>query len=158
MILARLDALKLLNWRMVNAVQDGTLTPQERLRGQGVRLRGPRDAYAWLMEIVGAAGALKEGSAGAVLHGELERGYRSGGDLHLRRRQQRDPAGDHLVDRTGDAPGPTLTPCDAQPWMSEVDPRTSVSFLPPGPDGEFESVQALRAAREARAVAMVSDK
>lgn len=36
-----------------------------------------RDAYAWLMEVVGAAGPLKEGSAAAVLHGELERGYRS---------------------------------------------------------------------------------
>ena len=32
---------------------------------------------ASLMEIVAAPGALKEGSAGAVLHGELERGYRS---------------------------------------------------------------------------------
>ncbi|MFF9885437.1 MULTISPECIES: acyl-CoA dehydrogenase family protein [Streptomyces] len=36
-----------------------------------------RDAYALLMEILAAAGPLKEGSAGAVLHGELERGYRS---------------------------------------------------------------------------------
>ncbi|MEK8142035.1 acyl-CoA dehydrogenase family protein [Streptomyces sp. M10(2022)] len=36
-----------------------------------------RDAYAWLMEVVGSAGPLKEGSAGTVLHGELERGYRS---------------------------------------------------------------------------------
>ncbi|MEU6942949.1 3-phosphoshikimate 1-carboxyvinyltransferase, partial [Streptomyces rubiginosohelvolus] len=32
-----------------------------------------RDAYAWLMEITGSAGPLKEGSTGAVLHGELER-------------------------------------------------------------------------------------
>lgn len=29
------------------------------------------------MEVVGAAGALKEGSPDAVLHGELERGHRS---------------------------------------------------------------------------------
>ncbi|MGX1267764.1 hypothetical protein RKD18_000958 [Streptomyces phaeoluteigriseus] len=36
-----------------------------------------RDASAWLMEIVAAPGALQEGSAGAVLHGELERGHRS---------------------------------------------------------------------------------
>nr|WBO76053.1 acyl-CoA dehydrogenase family protein [Streptomyces sp. SBE_14.2] len=73
----RLDALKLLNWQMVQAVQDGTLTPQDasavKVYGSEVR----RDAYAALMEIVAAPGALKEGSAGAVLHGELERGYRS---------------------------------------------------------------------------------
>ncbi|MFD4632402.1 acyl-CoA dehydrogenase family protein [Streptomyces sp. NPDC058284] len=73
----KLDAMKLLNWQMVNAVHEGTLTPQDasavKVYGSEVR----RDAYAWLMEIVGAAGALKEGSAGAALHGDLERGYRS---------------------------------------------------------------------------------
>ncbi|MGW3730818.1 acyl-CoA dehydrogenase family protein, partial [Streptomyces sp. NPDC000851] len=73
----RLDALKLLNWQMVSALQHGTLTPQD---ASAVKVYGSetrRDAYAWLMEIVGATGALQEGSAGAVLHGELERGYRS---------------------------------------------------------------------------------
>ncbi|MFF4547031.1 acyl-CoA dehydrogenase family protein [Streptomyces sp. NPDC001435] len=73
----RLDAMKLLNWRMVTAVQEGTLTPQD---ASAVKVYGSetrRDAYAWLMEIVAAAGPLKEGSAGAVLHGDLERGYRS---------------------------------------------------------------------------------
>ncbi|MEU7147897.1 acyl-CoA dehydrogenase family protein [Streptomyces sp. NPDC045470] len=72
-----LDAMKLLNWQMVDALQHGTLTPQD---ASAVKVHGSearRDAYAWLMEIVGAAGPLKDGSAGAVLHGELERGYRS---------------------------------------------------------------------------------
>jgi alkylation response protein AidB-like acyl-CoA dehydrogenase len=73
----RLDALKLLNWRMVGAVEDGTLTPQDASAVKVYGSEARRDAYAWLMEIVAAAGALKEGSAGAVLHGELERGYRS---------------------------------------------------------------------------------
>jgi alkylation response protein AidB-like acyl-CoA dehydrogenase len=73
----RLDALKLLNWRMVSAVQDGTLTPQEASAVKVYGSEARRDAYAWLMEIVAAGGGLKEGSAGAVLHGELERGYRS---------------------------------------------------------------------------------
>ncbi|WP_055715814.1 acyl-CoA dehydrogenase family protein [Streptomyces torulosus] len=73
----RLDALKLLNWRMVSAVQDGTLTPQEASAVKVYGSEARRDAYAWLMEIVAAGGTLKEGSAGAVLHGELERGYRS---------------------------------------------------------------------------------
>ncbi|MEU2660338.1 acyl-CoA dehydrogenase family protein [Streptomyces sp. NPDC007325] len=73
----RLDAMKLLNWRMVNAVHDGTLTPQDASAVKVYGSEARRDAYAALMEVVGAAGALKEGSAGAVLHGELERGYRS---------------------------------------------------------------------------------
>ncbi|MFI1561837.1 acyl-CoA dehydrogenase family protein [Streptomyces sp. NPDC020490] len=73
----RLEALKLLNWRMVGAVQDGSLTPQDASAVKVYGTEARRDAYAWLLEIVGAAGALKEGSAGAVLRGELERGYRS---------------------------------------------------------------------------------
>ncbi len=73
----RLDALKLLNWQMVQAVQDGTLTPQDASAVKVYGSEARRDAYAWLMEIVAAPGALKEGSAGAILHGELERGYRS---------------------------------------------------------------------------------
>ncbi|MFF7749246.1 acyl-CoA dehydrogenase family protein [Streptomyces sp. NPDC007971] len=73
----RLDAMKLLNWQMVTAVQDGTLTPQEASAVKVYGSEARRDAYAWLMEAVAAAGPLREGSAGAVLHGELERGYRS---------------------------------------------------------------------------------
>ncbi|MFJ3670870.1 acyl-CoA dehydrogenase family protein [Streptomyces sp. NPDC090106] len=73
----RLEAMKLLNWQMVHAVQNGTLTPQDASAVKVYGSEARRDAYAWLMEVVGAAGALKEGSAGAVLHGELERGYRS---------------------------------------------------------------------------------
>ena len=73
----KLDAMKLLNWQMVSAVQNGTLTPQDASAVKVYGSEARRDAYAWLMEIVGAAGELKEGSAGAVLHGELERGYRS---------------------------------------------------------------------------------
>ncbi|WP_330328722.1 acyl-CoA dehydrogenase family protein [Streptomyces sp. NBC_00536] len=74
---ARLDAMKLLNWQMVNAVQSGTLTPQDASAVKVYGSEARRDAYAWLMEVVGAAGILKDGSAGSVLHGELERGYRS---------------------------------------------------------------------------------
>ncbi|MEV0601981.1 acyl-CoA dehydrogenase family protein [Streptomyces sp. NPDC050315] len=73
----RLDALKLLNWRMVDALQRAALTPQDASAVKVYGSEARRDAYAWLLEVVGAAGPLKEGSAGAVLHGELERGYRS---------------------------------------------------------------------------------
>ncbi|MER0444156.1 acyl-CoA dehydrogenase family protein [Streptomyces sp. NPDC006711] len=73
----RLEAMKLLNWQMVNAVQEGTLTPQDASAVKVYGSEARRDAYASLMEVLAAAGPLKEGSAGAVLHGELERGYRS---------------------------------------------------------------------------------
>ncbi|OQR62141.1 acyl-CoA dehydrogenase [Streptomyces maremycinicus] len=73
----RLDALKLLNWQMVAALQNGTLTPQDASAVKVYGSEARRDAYAWLLEVVAAPGALQEGSAGAVLHGELERGYRS---------------------------------------------------------------------------------
>ncbi|WP_433548865.1 acyl-CoA dehydrogenase family protein [Streptomyces sp. CA-294286] len=72
-----LDAMKLLNWQMVHAVHDGTLTPQDASAVKVYGSEARRDAYAWLMEVLGAAGPLKEGSAGTVLNGELERGYRS---------------------------------------------------------------------------------
>lgn len=73
----RLEAMKLLNWRMVDALQRGTLTPQDASAVKVYGSEARRDAHAWLMEVLAAAGPLKEGSAGAALHGELERGYRS---------------------------------------------------------------------------------
>ena len=63
----RLEALKLLNWQMVTAVEDGTLTPQDASAVKVYGSEARRDAYAALMEITAAAGP----------HGELERGYRS---------------------------------------------------------------------------------
>jgi len=73
----RLDALRLLNWKTVSAVEDGSLIPQDASAVKVYGSEARRDAYAWLMEVVAAPAALKEGSAGAVLRGELERGYRS---------------------------------------------------------------------------------
>ncbi|MFF0200393.1 acyl-CoA dehydrogenase family protein [Streptomyces sp. NPDC005017] len=73
----RLEALRLLNWQMVGALQNGTLTPQDASAVKVYGSEARRDAYAWLLEVTAAPGALQEGSAGAVLRGELERGYRS---------------------------------------------------------------------------------
>ncbi len=49
--------MKLLNWQMVTAVQDGTLTPQDASAVKVYGSEARRDAYAWLMEVVGSAGA-----------------------------------------------------------------------------------------------------
>ncbi len=85
--------MKLLNWQMVNAVQEGTLTPQDALP-PGSRCTAPRparDASPGSWRSSPRPGVLKEGSTGAVLHGELERGYRSaviftfGGDDEIQR-------------------------------------------------------------------------
>jgi alkylation response protein AidB-like acyl-CoA dehydrogenase len=73
----RLDAVKLLNWQMVDALQRNALTPQDASAVKVYGSEARRDAYSWLMEVVGATGALKEGSAGSILQGNLERGYRS---------------------------------------------------------------------------------
>ncbi|RLU79305.1 acyl-CoA dehydrogenase [Streptomyces griseocarneus] len=73
----RLEAMRLLNWQMVDALQHGTLTPQDASAAKVYGSEARRDAYAWLMEIVAATAPLKDGSAAAALHGELERGYRS---------------------------------------------------------------------------------
>jgi hypothetical protein len=74
---SRLDAMKLLNWQMVDSMARGTLTPQDASAVKVYGSEARRDAYSWLLEVVGAGGALKEGSPGAVLRGDLERGYRS---------------------------------------------------------------------------------
>ena len=58
---ARLEAMKLLNWRMASAVAAETLV----------------DVYRTLLGVVGAVGYLAAGSPGAVLHGDLERAGRA---------------------------------------------------------------------------------
>ncbi len=74
---ARLDAMKLLNWQMVNAVQEGTLTPRTPPPSRSTAPRPAATPTPGSWRPSPRLSALKEGSAGAVLHGELERGYRS---------------------------------------------------------------------------------
>lgn len=79
--LARLDAkievLRLLNWRQAWNLGRGQLAMQE---ASGIKVYGSElylEAYRTLMEILGPVATLKVGSEGARLHGELERYYRS---------------------------------------------------------------------------------
>jgi alkylation response protein AidB-like acyl-CoA dehydrogenase len=74
---ARLDAMKLLNWRMAAAVAAETLAPAD---SSAVKVYGTEtlvDVYRTLLGVVGAAGYLPTGSPGAVLHGDLERAGRA---------------------------------------------------------------------------------
>jgi alkylation response protein AidB-like acyl-CoA dehydrogenase len=74
---ARLEVLRLLNWRQACSIEGGALSPAE---ASTVKVYGSEfyvEAFRLLLEVLGAAGALKHGSPGAALRGRIERYYRS---------------------------------------------------------------------------------
>jgi alkylation response protein AidB-like acyl-CoA dehydrogenase len=74
---ARLEAMKLLNWRMVADTAAGTLNPAD---SSAVKVYGTEcliEVYRILLGILGPAGPVVAGSPGAVLQGELERAARA---------------------------------------------------------------------------------
>jgi 3-oxocholest-4-en-26-oyl-CoA dehydrogenase alpha subunit len=74
---ARLEAMKLLNWRMAAALDAGALAPAD---SSAVKVYGTEtlvDVYRTLLGVLGAAGYLPSGSPGAVLHGDVERAARA---------------------------------------------------------------------------------
>jgi len=74
---ALLDATRLMTWKLVKAVSDNTLGPAE---ASGVKVFGTESAvevYRLLQGVLGASAHLRDGSPGAVLHGEVERAARA---------------------------------------------------------------------------------
>jgi alkylation response protein AidB-like acyl-CoA dehydrogenase len=74
---ARLEAMKLLNWRMAAALDAGALAPAD---SSAVKVYGTEtlvDVYRTLLGVLGAAGYLPAGSPGAVVHGDVERAGRA---------------------------------------------------------------------------------
>src|SRR3954454_4279355 len=74
---ARLEAMKLLNQQMVEAIAEDRLQPAE---PSPAKFYGPEThvhVYRKLLGVLGAAGWLRPGSPGAALHGEVERMGRS---------------------------------------------------------------------------------
>jgi hypothetical protein len=74
---ARLEAMKLLNWRMTADTAAGTLNPAD---SSAVKVYGTEcliDVYRTLLGILGPLGYLPASSPGAVLHGDLERAARA---------------------------------------------------------------------------------
>ncbi|MER7758353.1 acyl-CoA dehydrogenase family protein [Streptomyces sp. NPDC097619] len=70
---ARLAAVRLLNWRLVQDVADGTLAPGD---ASGVKFLGTEstvEVYRMCQEAVGETATLRAGSPGAFGDGELER-------------------------------------------------------------------------------------
>jgi 3-oxocholest-4-en-26-oyl-CoA dehydrogenase alpha subunit len=74
---ARLEAMKLLNWRMAAALDAGALAPAD---SSAVKVYGTEtlvDVYRTLLGVLGASGYLPAGSPGAVLQGDVERAGRA---------------------------------------------------------------------------------
>jgi 3-oxocholest-4-en-26-oyl-CoA dehydrogenase alpha subunit len=73
---ARAEYLKLLNWKVAWASDKG-LNPADASATKVFGTEFALEAYRLLLEIVGQAGSLPEGSPEAVLHGRLEHNSRS---------------------------------------------------------------------------------
>ena len=73
---ARADVLKLLNWRIAAQAGQG-LSPAAASATKVYGTELATEAYRLLMEVLGAAATVREGSPGAVLAGRLERLQRS---------------------------------------------------------------------------------
>jgi alkylation response protein AidB-like acyl-CoA dehydrogenase len=75
-VLAKIDALKLANWKVAVALSDGDLNPADAsaMKVMGTELRV--EALRVLMDVVGSAAYLTGDAVGAALHGELEQAYR----------------------------------------------------------------------------------
>ncbi len=75
-VYARLEALKLFNWRMAWKTEVGSLTPADASSGKVYGSEVDIEAYRMLLEVVGRAGFVRKGSPGAELAGTLEKVYR----------------------------------------------------------------------------------
>lgn len=74
---ALLDAIRLMTWKLAQSVSDNTLGPAE---ASAVKVFGTERAvevYRIMQGILGPVSHLRDGSPGAVLHGEVERAARA---------------------------------------------------------------------------------
>jgi hypothetical protein len=74
---AKLEVLRLMNWKQAWALTRGSLHPAD---ASTVKVFGSEffvEGYELLMQVLGQAGYVKEGSPEAVLRGRVERMYRS---------------------------------------------------------------------------------
>jgi alkylation response protein AidB-like acyl-CoA dehydrogenase len=73
---ARLEAMKLFNWRMAWELERGILNPAMASAAKVHSTEAVIEVYRLLLEVVGMPGAMRPGSAGEVLRGELETEWR----------------------------------------------------------------------------------
>ncbi len=74
---ARLEAVKLLNWRMAHAVNTDALTPADASTAKVYGTEADIEVCRLMLDVVGQAGYLGASSPGTVLRGRLEFAYRS---------------------------------------------------------------------------------
>ncbi|HIL00822.1 MAG TPA: acyl-CoA dehydrogenase [Myxococcales bacterium] len=74
---ARLEAMKVMNWRMAWALEQDVLDPAQASAVKVYSTETLIEVYRLLQEVVGVAGALRKGSAGAVLLGALSQEARA---------------------------------------------------------------------------------
>jgi hypothetical protein len=74
---AKLEALKLMQWKQAWALTRGNLHPADASTVKVFASEFYVEAYERLMEVIGPAAALQGDSPGAVLRGRLERIYRA---------------------------------------------------------------------------------
>ena len=72
---AKAEFLKLLNWRVASG--DGTVGPADASVTKVFGTEFAVEAYRLLMEVLGAGGLVRSGSAGEVLAGRIERAHRA---------------------------------------------------------------------------------
>ena len=73
---ARLEALKVLNWRMGYELERGALDPSLASAVKVYSSEALIEVYRLLLEVLGVPGTIKQDSPGALLRGELEREWR----------------------------------------------------------------------------------
>ena len=74
---ARVEAMKLLNWKLTSAVAAGDLSAADASAAKVYGTEALITVYHLLMGVLGAVGALREGSPAAVMGGRIERAARS---------------------------------------------------------------------------------
>jgi 3-oxocholest-4-en-26-oyl-CoA dehydrogenase alpha subunit len=73
---ARLEAMKIFNWRMAWGLDRGELSPAMASAAKVHSTEAVIEVYRLLLEVTGMPGALQPGSPGTVLRGELETEWR----------------------------------------------------------------------------------
>ena len=102
---AKLEALKLLNWRMAGAVADGTLGPADASAAKVYGVETQVEAYRLFLGILGAVGLPRGRLAGGGAPRRGRAGGAGGADQHVRGRRRRGAARDrrHRRPRHGPA-------------------------------------------------------
>jgi alkylation response protein AidB-like acyl-CoA dehydrogenase len=74
---AKLEVLKVLNWKQAWDITQGGLHPAQASTVKVFASEFNVEGYHLLGEVLGEAGAIRDGSPGAILRGKVERTYRS---------------------------------------------------------------------------------